>query len=273
MRADLGLVELGMASSRQRAQSLIQEGRVFLINAQGQRVAIKKASQILDLRSGGRLELADSGGPDFVSRGGLKLHGALQTLREMGQSVPMQGALVLDVGVSTGGFTDCCLQAGARAVVGIDVGHDQLAASLRQDPRVKLFERWNARELDQPGRRDELMVATDAKLFDVVVMDLSFISQRLVLPALLGSGREILKPEAALLTLVKPQFELGREALGKGGIVKDEKRLAELEPQMRDFVGSLGWTALAFFPSAILGSDGNREFFLYAKPPQQLNWL
>jgi 23S rRNA (cytidine1920-2'-O)/16S rRNA (cytidine1409-2'-O)-methyltransferase len=277
IRADLGLVELGLASSRQRAQALIQEGRVFLINAQGQRVAIKKASQILDLRSGARLELAQSSDPEFVSRGGLKLHGALQKLRELNLSPPtqltMRGSIVLDIGVSTGGFTDCCLQSGASLVVGVDVGHDQLAPALRHDSRVKIFERWNARELDRPELREQLLQATNARLFDWVVMDLSFISQRLVLPALLGSGIEMLKPDASLLTLVKPQFELGREALGKGGIVKDEKRRAALEPQMRDFLASLGWTVLAYFPSPILGSDGNQEFFLYARPPQQLNWL
>ena len=273
IRADLSLVELGMATSRQRAQALIQEGRVVLISAQGQKSAVKKPSQILDFRSGARLELVQSGGPEFVSRGGQKLFGALRKLRELNLNPRLQDASVLDVGISTGGFADCCLQTGARSVVGVDVGQDQLAQSLRQDPRVKIFERWNARELDQPQRRIDLLAANENRQFDWVVMDLSFISQRLVLPALLGGGKEILKPEASLLTLVKPQFELGREALGKGGIVKDDKKLKALEPQMRDFVTSLGWTVLAYFPSSILGSDGNREFFLYARPPEQLNWL
>jgi len=163
----------------------------------------------------------------------------------------------LDVGISTGGFTDCLLQAGATRVVGVDVGHGQLAARLQDDPRVLLREGINARQLDAA----ELLPLNDGQPFDLAVMDVSFISQTLVLPVL----APLLKPGGLLLSLVKPQFEVGREGISKGGIVRDPALYAGVQERVTATAREAGFTPLDWFDSPIAGGDGNREFFLYAR--------
>ena len=197
------------------------------------------------------LQLLDNAESRYVSRGGLKLEGAL---RDSGLSV--SGMRCLDVGQSTGGFTDCLLKQGASQVVGVDVGHGQLHPSLRSDPRVVCVERINARDLQaQDARLPESRLG-----FDVIVGDVSFISLTLVLPALLP----LLKLGGDVLMLVKPQFELQPNDIGKGGLVKDPASYPKVEMRMREACAGLGLHVLGFWPSAIAGGDGNKEFWIGA---------
>jgi 23S rRNA (cytidine1920-2'-O)/16S rRNA (cytidine1409-2'-O)-methyltransferase len=190
--------------------------------------------------------LLDTAETKYVSRGGLKLEGVLQL-----SGADIRGKTCLDVGQSTGGFTDCLLQHGAARVTGVDVGHGQLHEKLRRDPRVVSIEKVNARELTRE------QVGGD---FDVIVGDLSFISLTLVLPAL----SPLLKKGGELLMLVKPQFELQPGQLGKGGIVTDPALYAVVEKRIRDCIGGLGLEVKGWYASPIAGGDGNREFFVYA---------
>lgn len=220
------------------------------------------------------LELLDDAESRYVSRGGLKLEGALKAT-----GVQVQGLRCLDVGQSTGGFTDCLLQHGAARVVGVDVGHGQLHPRLRADPRVQALEGVNARHLDA-----SLLIAAGAVQtvarglfdadFDLIVGDLSFISLTLVLPALAA----LLAPAGELLLLVKPQFELQPADIGKGGIVRDASLYAQVEQRLRAACADAGLPVLHWLPSPIAGGDGNREFFVHAggagdkpKQPQQPN--
>ena len=198
------------------------------------------------------VRLLDNAEARYVSRGGLKLEGAL---RSSGLSV--QSLRCLDVGQSTGGFTDCLLQHDAAQVVGLDVGHGQLHPRLRDDPRVVCIERINARELQPNDAR--VPQATDG--FDLVVGDLSFISLTLVLPALLP----LLKPGGRLLMLVKPQFELQPSDIGKGGLVKDHASYVQVEARLREACANLQLDVLGYWPSAIAGGDGNQEFWIGAR--------
>ncbi|MBM3115923.1 TlyA family RNA methyltransferase [Jeongeupia naejangsanensis] len=244
-RADVLLVELGLASSRTHAQQLIAAGRV---SVEGRLVG--KASAKLD--AGMSIAIAaDDEADRFVSRGGLKLAGALAQ-----SGVDVSGMLVLDVGQSTGGFTDCLLQAGARRVIGLEVGHDQLHRSLTDDPRIVTLEGLNARHLAAGDLDDHL----DAPV-DLVVGDVSFISLTLVLPALATQ----LPAGGLLLFLVKPQFEVGLAGLGKGGIVRDAGSYPEVEAKIRTSAREAGFDVLDYFDSPITGGDGNREFFVYAR--------
>jgi 23S rRNA (cytidine1920-2'-O)/16S rRNA (cytidine1409-2'-O)-methyltransferase len=198
------------------------------------------------------VRLLDNAEARYVSRGGLKLEGALQS-----SGLSAQGLRCLDVGQSTGGFTDCLLQQGAAQVVGLDVGHGQLHPRLRDDARVVCVERINARDLQVNDER-----VPDAALgFDLVVGDLSFISLTLVLPALLP----MLKQGGALLMLVKPQFELQPSDIGKGGLVKDEASYVQVEARLREACASLNLDVLGYWPSAIAGGDGNKEFWIGAR--------
>ncbi|MGL6040296.1 MAG: TlyA family RNA methyltransferase, partial [Deefgea sp.] len=187
----------------------------------------------------------------YVSRGGLKLAGALA---EAGFDVT--GMLALDVGISTGGFTDCLLQSGARRVIGVEVGHDQLHPRLLADTRVQQFEGVNARHLSL----DVIASALNGEEIGVIVGDISFISLTLVLPAL----RSVLPVGGSLLFLVKPQFELGPQALGKGGIVRDESLYPSVEEKIRTAATAVGFEVKNYFASPIAGGDGNREFFIQA---------
>jgi 23S rRNA (cytidine1920-2'-O)/16S rRNA (cytidine1409-2'-O)-methyltransferase len=234
-RLDERLVADGLAESRAKAQALVMSGAVLVdgavLDKPGTRVA---ADAAVELRAKGSA---------FVSRGGEKLAGALDDLR-----VDPAGCTCLDVGASTGGFSDCLLQRGARRVYAVDVGYGQLDAKLRADPRVVAIERTNARVLD-PSVVPEPV--------DLVTADVSFISLRLVVPALAAVA-----PQARWLLLVKPQFELGREQVGKGGIVREDALRTAAADRVRDACAALGWREVARADSRVAGPKGNREIFL-----------
>ena len=243
MRADQLLVERGLAASRSQAQRLIASGVQWFDGAGWKRVA-KNGDELPDAAP---LELLDTAESRYVSRGGLKLEGALRAT-----ALDVTGWNCLDVGQSTGGFTDCLLQHGAARVTGVDVGHGQLHPRLRCDRRVSAIEKLNARELTRA------QVGGD---FDLVTGDLSFISLTLVLPAL----APLLKAGGHLLMLAKPQFELQPGQVGKGGVVRDTALYPRVEQRLRDACASLGLAVLGWHDSPIAGGDGNREFFLHAQ--------
>ncbi|TWO70543.1 TlyA family RNA methyltransferase [Caenimonas sedimenti] len=245
MRADQLLVQRGLATTRSQAQRLIASGVQWSDGAAWKSVA-KNGDE---LPEAAQLRLLDTAETRYVSRGGLKLEGALRAT-----ALDVRGWTCLDAGQSTGGFTDCLLQQGAARVVGVDVGQGQLHGKLRGDPRVTAFEKVNARHLDaaQVGRD-----------FDLVTGDLSFISLTLVLPALVP----LLKTGGELLMLAKPQFELQPAQIGKGGLVKDPSLHAEVERRLRDCCTTLGLAVQGWHDSPIAGGDGNREFFIHARKP------
>ena len=249
MRADQLLLERGLAASRSQAQRLIISGVEWLLGTKPWQRVTKNGDE-LPLPC--EVRLLDNAEARYVSRGGLKLEGALQS-----SGLTAQGLRCLDVGQSTGGFTDCLLQQGAAQVVGLDVGHGQLHPRLRDDARVVCVERINARELEINDTR----VPDGALGFDLVVGDLSFISLTLVLPALLP----LLKKGGALLMLVKPQFELQPSDIGKGGLVKDEASYEQVEARLREACAALNLNVLGYWPSAIAGGDGNQEFWIGAR--------
>lgn len=243
IRLDKLLVERGLAKSRERAQALVLAGKV-LVNEQ----KIDKAGANVELEAAIRLLGADL---RYVSRGGLKLEHALEHWR-----IDVAGRICMDVGASTGGFTDCLLQSGAARVIAVDTGYGQIDMKLRQDPRVRLLERTNARYL----------TAVDvAEPVTFVAMDVSFISATLVLPAVVASAFATASSGQEIVVLVKPQFEVGREAVGKGGIVRDERAQQEAVEKVRATLADLGWADSDVSDSPILGMEGNREFLLYAK--------
>lgn len=248
MRADQLLVERGMAASRSQAQRLITAGLRWRVGAGPWKTVAKNGEEVID---SAELDLVDGAEARYVSRGGLKLETAL---REAG--VDAAGRVCLDVGQSTGGFTDCLLRHGALRVVGVDVGHGQLHPSLAADPRVRAFEGLNARAMGASDLAD----AAPTGGFGLVVGDLSFISLTLVLPAL----APLIAPSASLLMLVKPQFELQPGQVGKGGIVRDAALYAVVEQRLRLACADAGLTVLHWLSSAIVGGDGNREFFIHA---------
>jgi 23S rRNA (cytidine1920-2'-O)/16S rRNA (cytidine1409-2'-O)-methyltransferase len=290
MRADLFLVEHGHATTRSQAQRLIASGVQWRVD---EAVAWKKVAKNGDeIPGNAELQVLDTTEAKYISRGGLKLEGALKTT-----GLDVSGLRCLDIGQSTGGFTDCLLQHGAAQVVGVDVGHGQLHDSLRIDPRVVCIEGVNARSLtaddlaehyrralagedgsDEGGhdyrddRDDEeceegeeggAVGADDGfnPLFDFLTGDLSFISLTLVLPAVV----RLLKPDGHLLMLVKPQFELQPGQIGKGGIVRDAVHFEFVEKRLRDACAALGLEVKAWLASPIDGGDGNREFFIHAQ--------
>ena len=245
-RLDKLLVDRGLVPSRERAQALILAGKV-LVNEQ----KIVKSGATVDQGSALRL-LGEN--LKYVSRGGLKLEKALHHW-----CINVAGLTCLDVGASTGGFTDCLLQHGAAHVIAVDTGYGQLDFRVRKDPRVRLLEKTNARYLT----RDAL-----GQVVDFVCMDVSFISATLVLPAVAHSAlpeEKTARESRQLVVLVKPQFEAGRSKVGKGGIVRDESaQLAALE-KVSQCVLQLGAKSTDSIDSPILGAEGNREFLLYAK--------
>ncbi len=254
MRADQLLVERGLAVSRSQAQRLIAAGVRWRVPGGGWK-AVAKNGEVL--RETAELQLLDAAETRFVSRGGLKLDGALAHC-----GIDVAGLRCLDVGQSSGGFTDCLLQRGAAQVVGVDVGQGQLHPSLRGDARVVCIERCNARELSAARLREAGGDAA-AGPFDLIVGDLSFISQTLVWPALVP----LLKPQGhGLLMLVKPQFELQPGHIGKGGLVKDAASHALVEQRVAQACRDNGLRLRDYFASAIAGGDGNREFFVWACP-------
>ena len=241
-RLDKMLVDRGLAASRERAQALILAGKV-LVNEQ----KIEKSGAQVDEASAIRLLGEDL---KYVSRGGLKLERALEHW-----NIDVNGISCLDVGASTGGFTDCLLQHGASRVIAIDTGYGQMDFKLRQDPRVRLLEKTNARYLTHEAL---------GEFVDFIAMDVSFISATLILPAVTCSAFRV-DQGGQVVVLVKPQFEAGREHVGKGGIVRDESaQLASLE-KVRTAVTELGAKKTDSIDSPILGAEGNREFLLYAR--------
>ncbi|MBT2866026.1 TlyA family RNA methyltransferase [Chromobacterium violaceum] len=244
IRVDILLVEQGLAASRTAAQNLVAAGRVSCRGA-----VVAKPSQ--KFPADAAFDIVADEADRYVSRGGLKMRGALDAA-----GLEISGWTALDVGQSTGGFTDCLLQAGARRVVGVDVGHDQLHPRMREDARVRYFEGVNARALD----RAALLAANGGDGFDLMVCDVSFISLSLVLP----SALPLLKPGGRLLSLVKPQFEVGREGLSKGGIVRDETLYPLVRDKIDRVLAEQNMQTLAWFDSPIKGGDGNREFFVHA---------
>lgn len=249
MRVDQMLLDRGLVKSRTQSQRLIKDGKVQVRVAQAWE-SVKKPSAEYDHDCEFRIDENDE--QRFVSRAGLKLNAALDHL-----GLSVEGQQALDVGQSTGGFSDCLIQAGVGMVVGIDVGHGQLAPSLKEKNNVICIEGINARELEP----SLLMQACAIEKFDLIVMDVSFISQTKILPRLSG----LLAPEGKLLSLVKPQFEVGPQGLGKGGIVKNESWYPHVQTQLISTAGALGFQVIDYFESAIQGGDGNREFFMYAQ--------
>jgi len=238
-RADLLVVEQGLAPTRSKAQALILAGAILGPDER----RIDKAGQLL----GEEVALRVKGNPlPFVSRGGLKLEGALEAF-----GIEVRDRVCLDVGASTGGFTDCLLQRGAARVYAVDVGYGQLAWSIRQDPRVITIERANIRHLEP---------ASVPEPCERVVIDVSFISLTVVIPAALRFAA----PGAALVALVKPQFEVGRDRIGKGGIVRDETARAEALRKIETLVAELGLREVRAIDSPLPGAKGNREFLLTA---------
>jgi 23S rRNA (cytidine1920-2'-O)/16S rRNA (cytidine1409-2'-O)-methyltransferase len=247
VRIDKLLVERGLVPSRERAQALVLSGRV-LVNEQ----KVEKAGAGVDSAAAIRL-LGDD--LRYVGRGGLKLEAALRDWK-----IDLTGRTCMDVGASTGGFTDCMLQHGAAEVVAVDTGYGQIHARLRSDPRVKLLEKTNARYLTQ----QDIATAGAAAPISFIAIDVSFISVTLVLPAVLESTlAEASRREAVIL--IKPQFEAGRERVGKGGIVKDEAAQQDAVGRVRQKVEELGGKNIELMESPILGMEGNREFLLHTE--------
>ncbi|MFZ1700727.1 MAG: TlyA family RNA methyltransferase [Pyrinomonadaceae bacterium] len=241
-RIDRLLVEQGLADSRTKAQALIMAGTVLVNEKRAEKPSDKFEIDATIRLKGASTELK------YVGRGGLKLEAALMEF-----SLDPTGLVCIDVGSSTGGFTDCLLQHGASKVVAIDAGTNQLVWSLRQDPRVEVREKTNARELKP----------TDFSVqFDLAVMDVSFISVTKVIPAILS----LLKPTGMMVVLIKPQFEVGRGEVGKGGIVRESEKHQRVTNEINAFAESLGLEVRGIIESPILGAEGNKEFLaLYAK--------
>jgi 23S rRNA (cytidine1920-2'-O)/16S rRNA (cytidine1409-2'-O)-methyltransferase len=239
-RLDVALVDRGLAPSRERARALILAGRVRVSGA----VVTKSGAGV---RPDEPIDVAE---PDFpwVGRGGVKLAHALDAF-----SIDVTGREGLDIGASTGGFTDVLLQRGARRVVALDVGHGQLDWRLREDPRVVVLERRNARQLDR---------AWLPAPADIVTIDVSFISLRLILPRV----PPVLAKRADIVALVKPQFEAGRAEVGRGGLVQDPAVHEKVLAAVTEAAAACGLARVAMTPSPIAGATGNREFLLHLRP-------
>jgi len=237
IRLDRLMVERGLTESREKAQALILAGQVLV---EGQK-ALKPGHPVA-----GDVGLRLLGSPlKYVGRGGLKLEAALDRF-----SIEVSEKVCLDVGASTGGFTDCLLQRGARRVYAVDVGAGQLDWRLRRDPRVVVRERTNARYLAWE---------TVGELADLITCDVSFISTRLILPAL----AQFLREESRMVVLAKPQFEAGRQKVGKGGIVRDPQVHRQAVEKVSQGIGNLGFRRVEAMESPVLGAEGNREFLVH----------
>ena len=249
-RLDQLLLAQGLARSRTRAQRLIRHGRVRL--AEGGRVLTRPGEK---LPEDARLVVEEDPEERYVSRAGLKLEALIETL-----GLDLTDRLVLDVGQSTGGFTDCALRFGARHVIGVEVGHDQLAPELRADPRVTCLEGLNARAMADEARLEAAFAAQGATGPELAVMDVSFISQTLILPQLAA----LLPPGGELASLVKPQFEVGPGGVNARGLVTDPERYREVEARIRACCADCDLDIRHWQESPLRGGDGNREFLLHA---------
>jgi 23S rRNA (cytidine1920-2'-O)/16S rRNA (cytidine1409-2'-O)-methyltransferase len=246
LRLDALLVDRGLTPSRERARALILAGEVRVNGA-----VVSKAGASVDPAAHIALDTADH---PYVGRGALKLAHALEAFH-----VAVDGRTALDIGASTGGFTEVLLQHGAARVVALDVGHNQLDWKLRSDPRVIVRERVNARALSAEQLPDDLLP------LQIVTVDVSFISLRHILPVL----PPLLAPDADVIVLVKPQFEAGRAEVGKGGIVRDEAVHARVVEDVSSTALALGLSRVGLTESPITGREGNREFLLHLRPARQ----
>ncbi|MDM8552250.1 TlyA family RNA methyltransferase [Desulfobacterales bacterium HSG2] len=238
-RLDLIVVEKGLAQSRHRARALIMAGKVLVNN----KPADKPGTPV----SGDDEIILRGEDIPYVSRGGLKLESALEAF-----NIKVDGLVCLDAGASTGGFTDCMLQRGAKRVYAVDVGYGQFAWKLRQDPRVIVIERTNIRYMQEEAIPE---------LVDLVTIDVSFISLRIVVPAIL----KFMRGKGRILALIKPQFEVGKGNVGKGGVVRDTALHDEVIQSLRDFFDGIGLFCEAVVPSPILGPKGNKGFIISIK--------
>ncbi len=241
-RLDKLLVERGTASTRERAQALILAGKILVGDQK-----IDKPGTSVDANASIRLLGEDL---KYVGRGGLKLERALDHWQ-----IDVSGKTCMDVGASTGGFTDCLLQRGAQRVFAVDTGYGQIDFGLRNDARVRLLEKTNARYLSRQQIEEEAI--------DFVAMDVSFISATLVLPAVIAAAFTNQRTRKQMVVLVKPQFEVGRELVGKGGIVRDEAAQQNAVARVRQEVLELGAASTDVIDSPILGTEGNKEFLLF----------
>jgi len=240
IRLDQLLVQRALYPSREQAQRAVMAGEVRI----GEQVA-QKSSLLIEPDA----RIFTSAAPRFVGRGGLKLEGALEHF-----GIHVRNQIAVDIGASTGGFTDCLLQRGARKVYAIDVGHGQLAWKIRKDPRVTVLEKTNARTISPS------LIGEKA---DICVIDVSFISLTLILP----NAFELVTPSGIVLALIKPQFELGRTEVGRGGIVRDSSLQQKAQRKIASFVEASGNEVIGMVSSPITGMDGNREIFLCARKP------
>jgi len=238
VRLDNLLLLRGLAESRQKARALILAGWVLVEDK-----VVDKAGALVPLSASLRLKEQ----LPYVSRGGIKLKGALDHF-----GLKVRDFVVLDVGAATGGFTDCLLQEGAKKVYALDVGYGQLALKLRNDDRVVVIERTNIRHFDG---------ALITEPIDLAVIDVSFISLKLVLPAVL----RLIKDEAYVLALIKPQFEVSRGEVGKRGVVRDRDKHERVIKEISNFCGEIGISVLGCTPCCLPGPAGNREFFIYGR--------
>jgi len=253
-RLDKVLVAKGLVKSREMAKALIMEGKIFVDGERQTKAGmlVRETSEIL---------LKETGIP-YVSRGGLKLEAAIDFFH-----VDVRDKVFMDVGSSTGGFTDCLLQRGAKKVYCIDVGYGQLAWSLRKDPRVVLLERTNIRYLDDvvtgQESRDRSQEFEDLikRTIDMATVDVSFISLTKVIPTVL----KFLKEEGEILALVKPQFEVGKGEVGKGGVVREEEKRLQAVKSVQEDLEKLGLKTVGVFQSPVPGQKGNIEYFLYMR--------
>ena len=235
-RIDKLLHERGLADSRTKAQAMVMAGVVLVDERR-----VEKPSESFSSAAVIRIK-GDSPESRYVGRGGLKLEKALEEFH-----IDVKGFVCLDVGASTGGFTDCLLQHGALRVVAVDAGTNQLAWSLRNDPRVEVREKTNAREL---------FLGEFESQFDLIVMDVSFISVTKILPAL----APLLVPNGRMLVLIKPQFEVGKGEVGKGGIVREPEKHERVVREVNGFAEEIGMEVLGLIDSPVLGAEGNKEF-------------
>src|SRR5438477_3412897 len=235
LRLDQFLVEKGLFASREQAQRAVMAGEIKV----GTRIAVK-ASQFLDSEAAVTVKPTRK----YVGRGALKLEGALDHFK-----IDMHGKIALDIGASTGGFTDCLLQRGAAKVYSVDVGHGQLAWKLRNDPRVIVIEKLNARFLSRERVPEDV---------DLCVVDVSFISLTLILPR----AFELITEKGVIVALIKPQFELQREDVGRGGIVREAALHEKAQQKIVKFVDEAKYRVVSLVPSPITGTDGNQEFFI-----------
>jgi 23S rRNA (cytidine1920-2'-O)/16S rRNA (cytidine1409-2'-O)-methyltransferase len=243
-RLDLMLVERHLISSRQRARAMIMAGKILVNNQPADKAGFLVSTTDI-------IVLKEKDIP-YVSRGGLKLEGALQALE-----LSPKGCICLDVGASTGGFSDCLLQHGASRVYAVDVGYGQLAWRLRQDPRVVVIERTNIRHMSTEVIPEPI---------DLVTIDVSFISLKIVVPAVTA----LLGRDARILALIKPQFEVGKNQVGKGGVVRDAKLHKGVIENLSAYFNAKGLSWSKVLPSPILGPKGNREFFILLEPQPDL---